>query len=362
MQKFLPILLIAVFATFLPVNPSAANFQPSIKCLQIQLNDLGIDVGVASGFWHRKLENAANQYLTNYPSKQLPYPSRLNAIVWCRGLGQIHPKLRKFWPSHNNPLQLSLLNNLSKSQSKTIRKEARRAFKFINSELGFDLAEPVKIVASNSLQDMLPVVRAEAGSVYTDAQIQADLKKHCHPSRSVSGAAFEHIIAICLGKELSSGRAFTKDQLISLRHTLAHEISHEVLNQLSGYLHTQLPGEEFVKRGPRWLLEAMAMVIDNHYAIPSNSLDRNLAWYRMKNSIDSQELKRSESANIFSGDVHYYGAGLAGHLLFKRSGLDSFRTYGEALGIEGNSLIAFKRAFGLSLTDFYIYFGKQIKP
>ncbi len=362
MRILLPVILLILALVIVSVSPSNAQLKPPIKCLQNQLNELGFDAGDADGLWVAKTEKAAQNYQDKNPSIKIQAVSAESAINWCRRIGLTNPKLQKFWPSKEVPLKLKLSNNLSKSQIKTLQKESQRTLKYLNSKLGFDLAGSITIVSSNEQQELEKLVRTEWPYPTTEVNIKTIINSYCYWNYPISGFAFDGLVVLCVGEELSSGRSFSKKELRELRQTLVHEMAHEAHFQLTGYYGNEHSAIMYRNRGPKWLFEGLAYAIDYQYGFPNVSIKRKVEYFKERNRMNSTQLRDSAEWGGTHPNAFSDGASFAGHLLYRRAGLHSFRKYIESVGSGDNSHVAFKQTFGLSLGDFYAEFDKLSEP
>ena len=135
-------------------------------------------------------------------------------------------------------------------------------------------------------------------------------------------------------------------------------MSHEIQTQLVGNYRHAGKGKREKIRGPKWLVEGTAIAFELAFAVPSRSAAAQVLWFEKQQSYDGNHLKRlSKQSTKVDGDFQLY-AGYAGVLLASKH---SHRAIGEfwestpKLGWEKS----FERAFGQSVGDFHLSFGRN---
>jgi len=335
----------------------SARADEYIACVQQQLTNLSFDVGPVDGVMGSKTKNAAKELSGKTPEiDAFPELNLHTASIWCKRLGEKF-ELKNTWPSSRRPLRLEIGEEVTPTQKRLIKDEAKLAQEFLNSSLGISIPGTIIITASNNMNELVNLTAKELVGIESKNTVRQQLNNQCR-GRSQTGASYgSGLVALCFGKNLRKENAWNNDAHEFLRRLVVHELSHEYQKQLIGNYRTAGGQVRDTKRGPKWLFEGTAIAIELVHTYPNSPLERQVAWFKRQQKYSGSGLKKL-SRHTTKVDANFQlNAGYAGVLLASKHGLKSFGNFWRATPDIGWEK-AFLQAFGYSVDEFYNQFGK----
>lgn len=335
---------------------AAESGDAGVRCVQNQLTSLDIDVGVIDGLFGKKTAAGAQQAVKEMPKlAELNELNPNNALMWCREMALVSPKLKQYWPTQDGPkLQYFFSGSLNKDEQNSIRSAMETADKYFD-KYDVELPGTVQIVASDDLNAMARSINNVARNAIPVKEGVKILEKQCS-GKPLSGLNINGLIALCFDKKTD----VTKRARV-LKDIAVHEYAHEVQRQYTSYTKALVRdrSEIVAINGPRWLVEGTAIAFTSDYA------------YRGLRSEFLIELIR-ENATRFSGrtlstlrhgdapEKEVFGsyASLAGYMVAQKKGMAGIIRFWEQMA-RSDWETAFASTFGLSINAFYREFDWQ---
>lgn len=285
-------------------------------------------------------------------------PRRASALSWCRALGNTHAKLRKYRPSATRPV--ILFGDTVKQSHRDILMAAQRdARAFLASRYNFDFAARVDIAVGATAQELVTAITRLMTSRGEDtSDVESYVQNHCGDFEHWDAAALYNQIFICVPTTASDASTARSHILHTLTLILVHEYVHHYQFE---YSLAKSPAQRVRSNasgiGPGWLVEAAAMLVELDYNLGYSG---DIAWPRFSYYwINARPTTATLSELYYVTEDDEYEASLfAGHLLARRTGLETLFGFWREMGRGRSEDSAFKATFDMSLEDFEVIFEK----
>lgn len=348
------------FALFLAILafPISAQADVFVVCLQKQLTQLSVDVGVADGLFGSRTKKGVEEIVARRGTLgSLPKPTKENASVWCKELGAEFD-LVSIWPSSVQKVHLEVEETVSREAQRLLNEAARETHEFLLSKLEVEIPGVLALVGSTTMGGLVSLTTSALQGAETKQNIRRKLKAQCGNRDYISGASYGGVVALCPNRKLGEARPWTGAEKRDLRRLISHEMSHEIHTQLVGNYRRAGGGQQEKARGPKWLVEGVAIALELAFAVPELSAAEQVLWFEKQQGYDGNRLKRlSKQSTQVDRNFQLY-AGYAGVLLASKHSHRAIGEFWEAtpeLGWEKS----FERAFDQSIDDFYLMFGRN---
>ena len=340
--------LTACIVSFFAIGSQSASADQNVSCVQTQLLEAGIDVGVADGVLGRKTRSGIKT-LTNEVDDlgQLGPISIANASVFCRAIG-LARNSTVGWTSTDGFIRLTIGEATTTVSAARIRNIAREVEAFYKGELQVKVPQTIDIVVSTSVDEAARLSVEALKRQGSHSDVGKSFKEWCD-GYGYCGMSFGGVVSI----SYSEVNGFPEK---NIREVLAHEFGHEVQAQLVGSYRARGAERRIQARGPKWLTEALAIALGKRFRTPDGDISQQLKSLSAKRQYNSDRLKSFRSqTSTNEGEFHPYSS-FAGLLITSRTSHRAIIDFWEntpRLGWEA----AFVSAFGFSVDDFYDGFG-----
>ncbi|POF32635.1 peptidoglycan-binding domain-containing protein [Roseibium marinum] len=327
-----------------------ARAERFVSCVQEQLTDAGYDPGPIDGLLGRKTTNQLEKLKKEYPTIQdLPNISTANASVYCRAIGLARAN-KVGWTEDRELIKLVLGNEISPEGVRKLKSVLDDVLEFYGNQLGVNIPGQITIVASADVDEAAKLASNELRAQRAHYKIVKEFTNWCR-GYSYCGKSYAGVIAISFSE--LSGFPIT-----DVRRLLTHELAHEIQAQYVGNFRARGEERQVQARGPKWLTEALAIALENKFIFPDKEADYHVSRFRNRATYKTERLKELYYQTS-SGDSDFRDySSYAGFLLVARSSNKKIIEFWQETPYVGWEK-AFSTSFGLSVEEFYKYFGEN---
>ena len=358
-----PLIFLALLLLPLLAFPARSDAEEYVLCLQRQLNALGYDAGPEDGLWGKRTRAAAlalraeNPKLTENP--YLANASRASAIAWCREVGSKNFRTRRYRPSIKEP-DFYFGPEYSPIQKNMVRRSAADAWAFLKSNLNFDMASRIDVVAGRDPRkiagDIKKLNRNRGYQAFPDQYER--IRKKCTDSRHWTAYAYFDFVMVCSDKEMSDDTVWTDDHPW-LTRVFVHEFIHSFQSEYSLAKTLAASGKSRLETmGPGWMIEGAAMMAELEFLDHGKlSLHSTPFTKFLQAPAKESKLRLSKMGRVRKAE-EYEVARFAAYLLAKRVSVSRMMDYWRLLGHGKSQNQAFTEIFGMGLKEFEEHFQK----
>lgn len=345
--EFFSLLIRLALCSLLVGAPSLAHADKFVRCVQEQLAAGGRDVGTVDGQLGPKTRNALSGLRTKYVDiAKLPPITRPNAAVFCRKLGLVRNSFEG-WSSDGGIVELVAGTQLSDRDRERFQKVVAsvEAYYF---DLGVIIPSRIAVVVSPSANESARLAIDRLDIPASRRGVITGFTDWCRGYGNC-GKSYGGVVAISFDPDRP---LLTSD----IRKLISHEVAHEIQAQYVGNFRAY-KGDEYRirKRGPKWLTEALAIVLDMQFSKPKMSLKFKAIAQDEKHDYQSARLRSFRAQNSSSErDFEDYSR-MAGLHLVSQTSLQSIFDFWEKTPEIGWQQ-AFEDIFNVELSAFYLDF------
>ena len=337
------------------VAPVVSKADQFVICVQEQLLSQGMQIGAADGWIGSRTRSAVAELKAVEPAlSDLPSFDISSASVWCREIGKLFDA-KQFWPSRDQQIVIDAVG-LHPSKIEMVEKLSADALRFLKDQFDTEIAGTLIVTAASTMPDLVEQTATHLRKANQQDRVENQMKRQCADAKYISGASYGGVVAMCPSPKFTTKAEWSALDVHMLKRMISHEFTHEFQSQLVGNYRLYGSLRQEAERGPKWLVEGLAIAIELEFGVQSKTVETQVAWFEKQQSYDGETLRAYSKQNTAGTMQFQLNAGYAGVLLASRHGLKSFANFWEntpRMGWEA----AFEHAFGQSVESFYTNFG-----
>jgi hypothetical protein len=360
--------LLTFFIAALLIAPQTALAnRAALKCVQAQLNKLEFGAGSVDGSVGPKTRAAYGKLKAEIENVEFDAKlSRDNAIVLCRELGLLQPKLRVIWPSFTKRFETSYQAKLSDENQQILTQLVTDALNQLAKKYNVILAGKFNVLAATDNREMRRLVEKSLGGRIDRNEFHQFMERTCPETKKISGFASTKHIAVCFPQGSLDIKRYDRNNPGEvdpnwnlLKDVVFHEVVHIAQRQLAGFSGRGTEQAKLSKMGPEWLVEGVAQYLTMLALSPDLSVD---AWMKGVKALAGGHSADISKYNGYAArrkyrDSLYLQGLLASHHLYKIAGDHALLDYYHNIGIGMAWEDAFKASFKVTPKQFYAMFA-----
>ncbi len=331
-----------------------AQLHEGIRCVQEQLTAAGFDPGPSNGRLRSKTRRALTAYQEEHGKLSNQKLDEYLGNAYCRLIGLQQPSLQEHWPakSDNRPV-IVFSKSISDNVIAQINSSVDRVYDRFDKLLGLQLAgRDVMVVGSREHELKSLISRHSRLSARRPPQ---GLRNACAAKRDVSGGYIPGVLYVCVNSGRGAGPINDKQ---GFEYFLAYSAMWLAQRQLNGSKpHARGQKELLEAHGPVWLGAGISRAVGNRIGSPWPDWEfRDHSYQHLQKRFpDLAKLEFERTSRQRRDDVFHAGTIAAIDLV----DLYGFRAIGEFYSRLGTGIgwkASFKRAFGITVDEFYTHY------
>ena len=352
-MRVFPKACIVIIALCFPTTV-LAQFQEGIRCVQEQLTAAGFDPGPSNG----RLRSKTRQALTAYQEEHGKLSSRKLddnlGNAYCRLIGLQQPSLQEYWPSRpdNRPVVV-FSKSISDDVIAQINSSIDRVYDRFDELLGLELAGRDVIVVGSREHELKSLISRH--SKLSGRRSPPGIRGACASKREASGGYAPGVLYVCVNSGRGAGPINDQQWF---EYSMAYSVMWLAQRQLGGSVaHSRGQKAILEAHGPIWLSAGVAGAFGSRVA--GNWPDwrfREASYQRLEKRFpDLAKLEFERTFRQRRIDVEHAGT-IAAIDLVDLFGYPAIGEFYSHLGTGIGWKASFKRAFGITVDEFYTHY------